>query len=86
MGVLTEVDGGSLAMYCRCYARWLQAESEVQRFLEATGRFDRLRVLVALRYLAAVRQLAGELGLSPAARTRLFVEPAGDLARDGILS
>jgi P27 family predicted phage terminase small subunit len=31
LGVLTVVDGKALAAYCHAFARWLQAEREIQR-------------------------------------------------------
>ncbi len=78
MGVLTEVDGSVLTMYCQSWKRWLQAEAAVERSLEATGRLNRLRVLVAHRYASQVLQLAGQLGLTPSARTRMATQGGGD--------
>lgn len=87
LGVLTEVDGTVLTMYCQNYKRWLQAEADVERSLTATGRLSRLRTVTAHRYAQAVQQLGDKLGLNPSARTRIF---AGDrneaFADDGVLS
>ena len=71
LGVLTEIDGTVLTMYCQNFKRWLQAESDVERSLTATGRLSRLRTVTAHRYGQAVQQLADKLGLSPSARIRL---------------
>jgi P27 family predicted phage terminase small subunit len=71
LGLLTELDGPVLTLYCQNWKRWLQAEAAVEATLEATGRLNRMRVLVAQRYGQAVLQLAGQLGLSPSARTRI---------------
>lgn len=87
MGVLTEVDGTALTLYCQAYKRWLQAEDGVEKALMATGRLSRLRVLVAHRYAQQLLQLAGHLGLSPAARARITLGDGGvDDDLDGILS
>jgi P27 family predicted phage terminase small subunit len=31
LGVLTKLDGKALAAYCHAYARWMEAEAEIQR-------------------------------------------------------
>ncbi len=71
LGLLTELDQEALVLLCSSWARWCQAEAAVQRSLEASGRFNRLKVLIANRYAAQFRGLAAEFGLSPAARVRL---------------
>ena len=79
LGVLTEVDGSVLTLYCQNFKRWLQAEAAVEKTLEATGRLNRMRVLIAHRYGQAVLQLAGQLGLSPSARARMSTVDRDDV-------
>jgi P27 family predicted phage terminase small subunit len=83
--LLTRVDGGVLASYCQSLARQEQAELEISLDLAAGEKLDRSKVLVATKYATAVRAFAQELGLSPAARTRLRLPEPGEVD-DGILS
>ncbi len=78
LGLSTELDGAELVMLAQSFQRWQQAELAVGRSLEATGRLNRLRVVVAVRYAAQFRQLAADFGMSPAARVRLTLS-----GRDG---
>jgi P27 family predicted phage terminase small subunit len=71
LGLSTELDGAELVMLAQSYQRWQQAELAVGRSLEATGRLNRLRVVVAVRYAAQFRQLASDFGMSPSARVRI---------------
>lgn len=83
--LLTRVDGGVLASYCQARARQAQAEEEISADLRAGEGLDRSKVLTASKYSAQVRAFAQELGLSPAARTRLRLPEPGEVD-DGILS
>jgi P27 family predicted phage terminase small subunit len=69
--LLTEIDVETLVLAAQSYKRWLQAEEAVEKSLMATGRLNRLRVVVATKYASQYLQLAREFGLSPAARVRL---------------
>jgi P27 family predicted phage terminase small subunit len=71
MKVLTEVDSAVMALYCVNWSRWVAAEAAVERSLDATGRLNRMRVLVAMKYATALLQAAGSLGLTPSARARI---------------
>ena len=88
MRVLTEVDGAVLALYCQSWSRWTAAEASVQRSLEATGRFNRMKVLVAQKYATALLQAAGQLGMTPSARARIQLRESDldESFSDGILS
>ena len=84
--LLTKVDGGVLANYCQARARWAQAEQDIAVDLANGIPFDRSKVLIAAKYSAQIRAFAQELGLSPAARTRLSLPDEGGDGNDGILS
>jgi len=88
LGLLTELDGEMLARYCQTHKRYLQAEESIEKGLQATGRLNRLRVVVAHKYLAALNQLAGQFGMSPSARARLSLKDGAEdeFDSDGILS
>ena len=83
--LLTRVDGGILAGYCQALARYEQAELAIAEDMAKGLGLDRAKVLTASKYYQQVRGLAQELGLSPAARTRLRLPEPGELD-DGILN
>lgn len=76
MKVITEVDSAVMALYCVNWSRWVAAEAAVERSLDATGRLNRMRVLVAMKYATALLQAAGQLGLTPSARARIQLREA----------
>jgi P27 family predicted phage terminase small subunit len=81
LGLLTVVDGPSLAAYCQCYARWLEAEEHLREH----GRVVVIRsdkgevrnvlpspyVGIAVKMLEKLRQFAADFGLNPAVRSTL---------------
>ena len=85
MGVLTRVDGNSLARYCRLWSRWRKAES----FIEEKGDMYPLRgddgqvkcfqqwpqVAIANKLAQQLTRLEQEFGMTPSARARLQVAP-----------
>jgi len=85
MGILKDVDMVVFADYCQSYARWRQAEE----FLSERGLFyitpsgypqQFPQVQIALNYSKQMIQHAKEMGLTPAARSRLIAGSEG--ARD----
>ena len=79
IGVLTLVDGDTLAMYCQEWSRWQQAE-EMVKYAGVLGEDDKLSpYLKVSRSAAAVCQALGkQLGLNPASRVRICARPSGD--------
>ncbi len=88
MRVLTEVDTAITALYCQSWSNWVAAEASSQRSLVATGRFNRMKVLVAQKFATALLQSAGQLGLTPSARARIQLQESELYEPDmeGILS
>lgn len=94
MGVqLCQGDGKALAAYCSCYAQWMLAEDEIQRYGitiyvvhtdEDDGDivFSEHKVNPAVRVRSdALRQMKSfliEFGLTPASRCKLETKPGGD--------
>ena len=84
-GLLTSVDRAAVAMYCLAYGRWVEAENKVRELgvvVRSPNNFPihSPYLAVANKAMDQMIRLLGELGLSPAARTRIEVEkpPADD--------
>jgi len=81
-GILTLADRAALAAYCQAYARWVEAENklaETPTLLKTpNGHVQQSPWLsVANKQLELMGRYMSELGLSPAARSRLTLpEPA----------
>lgn len=75
LNVLTGLDGGALERYCVAYSNWVRAQRDVQKnglvLKTPFGPQKNPNVKIAQDERAAARLLAGELGLSPSARTRV---------------
>ena len=81
IGVLTQVDGAAFAGYCQAYARWKEAEEFLTKhgtiFKTPSGYIQQVpQVSIAQTYLKVMKDFCSEFGLTPAARTRIQVEPA----------
>ena len=91
-GVLTVFDRGTLAAYCQVYGRWAQAETALKRVADGDELNYGLMVQtqsgnliqnplvgVANRSLTNMVRIAAELGMTPAARSRIVATvPDGD--------
>ena len=80
--LLTEADGAALAGYCQSYARWRECEAIVRRegpsYETHTAQGERIvRAHPAVRsgqaYLAQVRFVCAEFGLTPSSSGRLSI-------------
>ena len=76
MGVVTLVDRAVLAAYCQCYGRWVEAEEKLQStpmlLKTATGYVQQSPWLsIANKQLELMGRYMAELGLTPAARSRV---------------
>lgn len=86
-GVLTEIDGHGLAMYCQAYGRWRKAEEAIQQMAKANPASGGLiikttngniiqnpMVGTANTAMRDAMKFASEYGLTPSSRVRLGVE------------
>ena len=86
-GVLTEIDGRGLAMYCQAYGRWRKAEEAIQAMARANPASGGLimkttngnivqnpMVGTANTAMRDAMKYAAEYGLTPSSRVRLGVE------------
>lgn len=78
MGILSKADRSVIAAYCQAWQRWLEFEKAIDEhgstFVTDKGYVcQRPEVAMAKNQAALLRALAGELGLSPAARSRVEV-------------
>ena len=79
-GLLTVVDRAALAMYCQCYARWVEAERALKKesLIDITNKGNRIQnplIGIANRAMELMLKAAVEFGMTPSARSRLHVEP-----------
>jgi P27 family predicted phage terminase small subunit len=79
IGVLTRADRGALAAYCQAYGRWVEAELKLAAtppILKTPAGYLQVSpwMTVANRQMELMARFMGELGLTPAARSRLAVE------------
>ncbi len=91
MGVLTRIDANALARYCRLWSRWRKSEA----FLDEKGEMYPLRdekgqvkyfqqwpqVAIAHKLALQLTRLEQELGMTPAARSRIRIEKKNDKPR-----
>lgn len=84
MGVLGFVDSSALAGYCQSFARWLQAEAEVElKGLTIKGSHGGIvanpAITIAREALRDMKVFIVEFGMTPASRTRIKVGPRREL-------
>lgn len=80
-GLLTLADRAALAAYCQCWGRWVEAEEklrELPAMVRAPSGYVQQNpwMSVANKQLELMGRYMAELGLTPAARSRVAV-PAG---------
>jgi P27 family predicted phage terminase small subunit len=81
--LLTVVHGAALTVYCQAWADWIEAREHLKvepRVYKTEKGYPVLNpwYYIANNALAQMRGLWNEFGLTPAARTRLHVEPPAD--------
>jgi P27 family predicted phage terminase small subunit len=84
LGVLTELDRASLAAYCQAYGRWVEAErklKETPALLKMPSGYLQQNpwLTIANKQLELMHKYMTELGLSPAARSRVDVRRTAQL-------
>jgi len=80
VGILTELDGDALAMYCDAWARWVNAKEMLDKHgavFKSKNGFPALNpyFAVASQAFEQMRRILQEFGMTPSSRTRLGVEP-----------
>ena len=80
LGVLSQVDRGSLEIYCLSYSKWRKANKQLDKdgltIVNSAGNLVRHPANAVCDASAAMcYKLLIEFGLTPAARTRVQVEP-----------
>ena len=88
IGLLTQVDRTTMAAYCQCYGRWVEAEEK----LATTPAILRMPsgciqpspwLTIANKQLELMGKYMAELGLTPASRLRLAIQlPSGPKPRE----
>jgi P27 family predicted phage terminase small subunit len=76
-GVLTRFDRAALAAYCQAYGRWVEAEEQLREtptlYKTPSGHVQQSPWLsIANKQLELMGRYMTELGLTPAARSRVF--------------
>lgn len=79
-GLLTVVDRAALAGYCQAWSRWVEAEDVLRKAGVLTKTPNGMLVqspmlAIANRAMDQMRAFLTEFGMTPAARTRIKVEP-----------
>lgn len=92
LGLLTEVDGRALALYCDAMATWKEARAILHKkgltFTTPSGyKQQRPEVAIARNSALLVRAFGAEFGLTPSARTRIATSaPSVEDDSAGVLS
>jgi P27 family predicted phage terminase small subunit len=79
-GVVTQIDRAVLAAYCQAYGRWVEAERALADGGLTTQTpngypVQSVHLQIANKALEQMHRFACELGMTPAARTRVHAEP-----------
>ena len=79
LGLLSVADNDSFSILCTALARWNKAQAEIAKLSEVVAFRGRPMqnpwLMVANAAEQTILKMAGEFGLSPSARTRLFASP-----------
>ena len=79
IGLLTQVDRTTMAAYCQCYGRWVEAEqklTETPPILRLPSGYIQQSpwLTIAHKQLELMVKYMSELGLTPASRSRLAIQ------------
>jgi P27 family predicted phage terminase small subunit len=77
-GLMTEIDGAALALYCQAWARWIEAEANLVKFgtvIKAPSGYPIASpyLSIANTAMAQMTRLLVEFGMSPSSRSRVTV-------------
>ena len=89
LGLLTELDGAVLGVYCQAFSRLRQAEDVIAKegmTYTAGGQIKpRPEILIASKAMKIIQQIAGEFGMTPSARGRLEVPDLTDFDDEDLI-
>lgn len=91
VGILTVLDQDALALYCEAYARWVNANQQIQQFgplVKAPSGYPMQSPFLAIANKAfdQMRALLTEFGMTPSSRVRVKVQqPAASDPMDDYL-
>ena len=77
LGLLTEIDGGQLALYCQAWGRWIEAEDALKKHgtviksPNSGWPIQSPYLAVANKAMEQMQRALSEFGMSPASRTRV---------------
>jgi P27 family predicted phage terminase small subunit len=79
IGLLTQVDRTTMAAYCQCYGRWVEAErklAETPAILRMPSGYIQQSpwLTISNKQLELMVKYMAELGLTPASRSRLAIQ------------
>jgi P27 family predicted phage terminase small subunit len=79
-GLLTEIDGTALALYCQAWARWTEAEANLLRYgtvIKAPSGYPMASPYLSIANTAMTQmtRLLVEFGMTPSSRSRVAVVP-----------
>jgi P27 family predicted phage terminase small subunit len=79
IGLLTQVDRTTMAAYCQCYGRWVEAEqklAETPAILRMPSGYIQQSpwLTISNKQLELMAKYMAELGLTPASRSRLAIQ------------
>jgi len=89
-GLVTTLDRALLAAYCQVYARWVQAEGELEEvgltFKTEKGYVGQMpQVAIAQKAIDQLRAICQQLGLSASSRGRIVLPGAEEKEEDELL-
>ena len=78
LGLLSEIDGAALGVYCQAFSRLKQAEDTIARegMIYEIGKQKKQRpeILIAEKAMKTIRMIAIEFGMTPSSRGRIEVK------------
>jgi P27 family predicted phage terminase small subunit len=79
LGLLTTIDRAAFAAYCVAWARWVEAEDALKKsgtVVKAPSGYPMISpyLVISNRAVEQMRAFIVEFGLSPASRSRIFVD------------
>jgi P27 family predicted phage terminase small subunit len=83
LGLLSQIDGAALSLYCQAWGRWVEAEGALKTYgvmVKSPNGFPMQSpyLAVANRAMEQIRAMLTEFGISPSSRSRVSASPSED--------